>query len=85
MSYYNTIFFTKQDIDNMINNENKCIIYSNKTVYDITNYVDQHPGGSKCLWKKCIERADCSVDFNFHGIKGKKMWKKYKIGKLVTS
>ena len=81
--YWNVKYYTEDDINIMINNENRCIIVSNKNVYDVTNFVDEHPGGSNCLWKKCKERADCSIDFNFHGKKGQKLWGKFKIGQLV--
>ena len=77
--------FTHEQIYKMINTQNRCILVSKKYIYDVTKFADKHPGGSSCLWKKCKEHVDCSVDYNFHGNKGKKIWDKYKIGILTDS
>ena len=71
--------FTEQDITKMIENE-RCIIFVKKKVYDITDFINKHPGGSNSLLNKVGE--DCAVDFNYHSKNGKKLWDKYKIGYL---
>jgi cytochrome b involved in lipid metabolism len=62
------------------NTINDCWIYANDNVYDITNFIKIHPGGSNCLLKKA--GTDCSYDFEFHSKNGKKIWDRYKIGKI---
>ena len=73
-------YFSKEDIIDMINNKNQLIIIANSSVYNVTEYVDKHPGGSKCLKYKSQKIIDCSSDYYFHGKLGKKLWEKYKIG-----
>ena len=51
-------------------------------VYDATDYIAMHPGGDKSILKKCGGACDCSEDLKFHSIKGQKLWKKYRIGKV---
>ena len=75
-------YFNRQDIIDMIDNKNQCIIIANSTVYNVTEYVDKHPGGRRCLIDKSQKLMDCSSDFYFHGKSGKKLWEKYKIGLL---
>jgi len=57
-------------------------IVAGDTVYDITTYLQQHPGGTQCLLKKAGGASDCTVDLNFHSTRGRRVWKKYEIGKL---
>ena len=77
---YQKQYFSKNDIIEMITINNQCIIIANSNVYNITEYIDSHPGGSKCLWEKSRNFTDCSSDFYFHGKSAKKQWNKYKIG-----
>ena len=65
------------------NTINDCWIYSNNNVYDITNFINKHPGGANCLLKKA--GTDCSNDYYFHSKGGKSLWKKYRIGKIKNS
>ena len=76
-------YFSNDDIKSLINNDNKCIVTANNFVYDVTDFLQDHPGGKMCIQQKCKNFKDCSEDFLFHGINGKKMWKKYKIGILI--
>ena len=71
--------FTEEDITKMIQNE-RCIIFVKKAVYDVTEFIEKHPGGSNALLNKIGE--DCTVDFNYHSKNGRKLWDKYKIGYL---
>lgn len=51
-------------------------------IYDATDYMSMHPGGAHSILKKCGGVCDCTADLNFHSKNGKKVWEKYKIGKL---
>ena len=77
---YKRLAFSKKEINDMITINNQCIIIANSNVYNITEYIDSHPGGSNCLWEKSRNFTDCSSDFFFHGKSAKKRWEKYKIG-----
>jgi cytochrome b involved in lipid metabolism len=66
----------KDNIGN-VHNEKRVIIYAHGNAYDVTNYLNCHPGGSQCLKNKNGE--DCSRDYDFHRGHGKKIWKKHKI------
>jgi cytochrome b involved in lipid metabolism len=52
------------------------------TIYDVTSYMNSHPGGAKSILRKAGGVQDCSKDLLFHSKAGIKAWKKYKVGKL---
>ena len=62
------------------NKINDAWIVANDNVYNVTNFINNHPGGKNAIIKNLGK--DCSKDFNFHTKNGKKEWNKYKIGKL---
>lgn len=51
-------------------------------IYDATEYMNQHPGGTYSILRKAGGVEDCSKDLMFHSRNGRKIWKKYLIGKL---
>ena len=53
-------------------------IVANNNVYDVTNFINIHPGGKNAIIKNLGK--DCTRDYNFHTKNGKKDWTKYKIG-----
>jgi cytochrome b involved in lipid metabolism len=53
------------------------------TVYDVTSYLELHPGGKRSILRRC-GGADCSSDMSFHSKGAQRQWKKYAIGKLVS-
>jgi cytochrome b involved in lipid metabolism len=52
------------------------------TIYDATTYMSRHPGGEMSILKKSGGACDCTEDFHFHTKAGKKVWLKYKVGKV---
>lgn len=52
------------------------------TIYDATTYMKQHPGGERSILKKSGGVVDCTMDFQYHSNNGRKMWKKYEVGKV---
>ena len=54
------------------------------TIYDATEYISKHPGGQTSILKKSGGVVDCSVDFDFHSKGARRMWRKYKVGKLCS-
>ena len=72
--------YTIDDINNINNNGGKLILVGKKVV-DISNLLDNHPGGNNCLIKKL--GTDCSKDINYHSKDAKKIVKKLVIGELI--
>lgn len=58
-------------------------IVAGKDIYDVTPYVNQHPGGTQSILRKAGGVVDCTEDLKFHSKTGQKAWKKYKVGTLV--
>jgi len=60
------------------NNINSLWIIVKNKVYDITEYINQHPAGIKCL----IDNGgkDCTFHISFHNKIAKQILKKYLIG-----
>ena len=65
---------------NILRKDGKIIIISNNKVYDLTSYVNSHPGGKMTIIKS--QEKDNSDIFNYHSQYAKKNWKKFKIGYL---
>ena len=55
----------------------KVIFFIKSKKYDVTSYIDQHPGGKQCLLK--YNNQDVEYHYKMHSKKGRKMWKKYLI------
>ena len=73
------IKFTSEEVNNL-RKEGKTIIISNNKIYDLTNYINSHPGGKVSILNNQLN--DCTQSFKFHSENAKKKWKKYKIGYL---
>lgn len=63
--------------------ETSAWIVAGKDIYDVTDYLDRHPGGRACIWRKAGGVRDCTDDFQFHSKAGRKTWNRYKVGTLV--
>ena len=74
-------YYTYQDIEKH-DNINSSWIICNKKVYDITNYICVHPGGSNSIFKYSGTRHDCKEDLKFHSKNAIKILDKYFIGYL---
>lgn len=67
-----TVYEVKKHID-----ENDCWIIVDNKVYDVPNYLKDHPCGKDVLRNA---GKDCSDHLNFHSNKARKILKQYKIG-----
>lgn len=65
------------------NTEASAWIVAGDDIYDVTDYVEHHPGGKSSLMKKIGGNVDCTKDFMFHSKSGQNHWKKYLIGKIT--
>lgn len=58
-----------------------CWLIAHGVIYDATPFISQHPGGTESILRR--GGKDATEDFYFHTRDGQKLWKKYRIGKLV--
>ena len=66
--------------DNKINSLTKngrIIIYRDNYIYDVTEFIDIHPGGKTSLLLKNLK--DYSSDYKFHSKNAKQTWNNYLI------
>lgn len=55
-----------------------CWLVVRGKVYDVTSFVDKHPGSSQAILKHA--GTDSTVDFDFHSSSAQRLWQKYLIG-----
>jgi len=74
--------FTKEDVSKH-NQPDDCWIIIEDNVYDVTKFLDDHPGGRDILLE--CAGTDCTTDFRDvgHSVDARNYLIKYKIGVLV--
>lgn len=74
--------FTREEIQNR-NSKQDAVFIINNEVYNVTSFLDDHPGGHEVLLN--VAGKDASEDFEDvgHSTDAKEMMKKYIIGELV--
>mmetsp|Transcript_17075 Transcript_17075/g.25493 ORF Transcript_17075/g.25493 Transcript_17075/m.25493 type:complete len:396 (-) Transcript_17075:197-1384(-) len=78
------ITMTKCQMKRYNNKQNGIYIQCNdEMIYDVTSYIDHHPGGINSILRRSGGAVDCTRDMNFHSSNAKKLWKKFHIGYLV--
>ena len=65
---------------NLHNHEKSCWIYAYENVYDVTAFIDNHPGSKQAILKYAGQ--NCDIHYDFHSKTGKKEWGRYLIGKV---
>ncbi|EAA16337.1 Heme/Steroid binding domain, putative [Plasmodium yoelii yoelii] len=83
--YYNYIKYKKNftfcEIKRHCNIDD-CWVVANGNVYDVTKFIENHPGGINCILNKATN--DVSVDFSFHSKYAQtKIWESLKIGRVI--
>lgn len=63
------------------NLEEDCWIICNRKIYDVTDFIKNHPAGKNAILKKA--GTDITNDMNFHSPYAKKLLKQYFIGYLT--
>jgi cytochrome b involved in lipid metabolism len=82
---HNTLhYYTRFEIQRH-NTEASAWIVAGDNIYDVTDYVEHHPGGKYSLMKKIGGGVDCTKDLMFHSKSGQNHWKKYLVGKITKS
>ena len=69
-------YYTRKEIEEQID----CWILIKDKIYDVTSYIDYHPGGVDCILKN--KGKDCSEHYKMHNIIGQKTWELYFVGFL---
>jgi len=72
-------FYTMEEVASH-NTKESCWIVANNNVYDATNFINRHPGGSYTLLSKA--GTDVTKHFEWHSTHAKKLWAKHKIGEI---
>ena len=57
-----------------------CWLISHNYVYDVTKFINRHPGGKFTI--KSNAGKDVSHHFDYHSKRSHKLWEKYLIGKI---
>lgn len=58
-------------------------IVAGENIYDVTDYIEHHPGGRYSIMKKIGGVVDCTQDLLYHSKSGQKYWKQFLIGKVT--
>jgi cytochrome b involved in lipid metabolism len=77
-------YYTRSEIQ-LHNTEASAWIVAGDNIYDVTDYVEHHPGGKCSLMKKIGGGVDCTKDLMFHSKSGQDHWKRYLVGKITKS
>ena len=72
-------FYTLEEVANH-NTKESCWVVANNIVYDATEFINRHPGGSYVLLSKA--GTDVSKHFEWHSTHAKNLWAKHKIGEI---
>ncbi|KEG03061.1 conserved Plasmodium protein, unknown function [Plasmodium vinckei vinckei] len=64
-------------------NIDDCWLVANGNVYDVTNFIEEHPGGINCILNKATN--DVSSDYSFHSKYAQTaVWNPLKIGRVTS-
>mmetsp|Transcript_26912 Transcript_26912/g.59094 ORF Transcript_26912/g.59094 Transcript_26912/m.59094 type:complete len:174 (-) Transcript_26912:718-1239(-) len=75
-------YYTRSEIKRH-DTERSAWIVAGDDIYDVTDYVEHHPGGKYSIMKKIGGVVDCTQDMMFHSKSGQKYWKQFLIGKVT--
>lgn len=62
----------------------RIILIANKRVYDVSEYIDIHPGSREAILRN-MYNEDNKDSYNFHSNNGQSLWEDYFIGVLNMS
>lgn len=64
------------------NHEGSAWIVAGDNIYDVTESMHNHPGGTECLLRRAGGARDCTRDFEFHSQRAMKQVNRLLVGKL---
>uniref|UniRef100_A0A6M2DUD4 Cytochrome b5 n=1 Tax=Xenopsylla cheopis TaxID=163159 RepID=A0A6M2DUD4_XENCH len=74
--------FTLAEIAKFNDNKKACIIIHNN-VYDVTEFLNEHPGGEEVLLEQAGKDGSEAFEDVGHSSDARELMKKYKIGEIV--
>lgn len=76
--------FTREEVSKW-NSRTKNVFIIDNVVYDVTEFLDEHPGGHEVLIN--VAGKDASEDFDDvgHSLDAKELMKKYVVGEVVEA
>lgn len=75
--------FTAEEVSIHCSLQSLWIIGGN-SVYDITEIVSSHPGGTTAILRCGGGAKDCKVDHFFHSSSARNLWEQQKIGEITN-
>ncbi|XP_011207274.1 cytochrome b5 [Bactrocera dorsalis] len=76
--------YSREEISKHNSNKNTWMIIHNN-VYDVTEFLNEHPGGEEVLIEQGGKEATENFEDVGHSSDAREMMKKYKIGELIES
>jgi cytochrome b involved in lipid metabolism len=64
------------------NTEDSAWLVVGNDIFDVTKFLQQHPGGKDSILRKAGGVVDCSKDLLFHSKMGRKLWRSCYIGRV---
>jgi len=77
-------YYTRSEIQHH-NTESSAWIVAGDDIYDVTDYVEHHPGGKYSIMKKIGGVVDCTQDLLYHSKSGQKYWNQFLVGKVTKN
>ncbi|XP_061717797.1 cytochrome b5-like [Cydia fagiglandana] len=84
MSSEDVKLFTREELKSRNTREDAVMIIHNG-VYDVTHFLDEHPGGEEVLLEQAGKDATEPFEDVSHSSDARALMKKYKIGELVEA
>ncbi|XP_026323659.1 cytochrome b5-like [Hyposmocoma kahamanoa] len=76
--------FTREELKSR-NKRTDAVLIIHNEVYDVTQFLDEHPGGEEVLLEKAGQDASEPFEDVSHSSDARSLMKKYKIGELVEA
>ncbi|CAF0956802.1 unnamed protein product [Didymodactylos carnosus] len=78
-------YMTMGDVQELSKEQDKCILVIEHKVYDITPFLDEHPGGEEVLKEQHGKDATSAFEDVGHSIDARQQMEQYQIGELQVS
>lgn len=76
--------FSLKEVANHNSNKSSWIVIHN-SIYDVTQFLNEHPGGEEVLLEQAGKEATEAFEDVGHSTDARELMKKYKIGELIES